>query len=107
MIKQVDGFLYMFDKFGEPVAQLNMAGITHYKTRLGGMCGLMIYCLMTWFIVIRFKQMTNRSNPTLSEVTQGINLMADDSPASNFAVNKFQFGVNIIGKKESGEGGQG
>jgi len=62
---------------------------------------------MTWFIVIRFKQMTNRSNPTLSEVTQGINLMADDSPASNFAVNKFQFGVNIIGKKESREGGQG
>jgi hypothetical protein len=49
----------------------------------------MIYCLMTWFVVIRFKQMSNRSNPTLSEVTQGINLMADDSPAYNFAINHF------------------
>jgi hypothetical protein len=89
MIKQIDGFLHIFDKFGEPVAELNMGGITRYKTRLGGVCGLAIYCLMTWFIVIRCKQMTNRSNPTLSEVTQGINLMADDSPVFNFASNNF------------------
>lgn len=99
MIKQIDGFLHIFDKFGEPVAELNMGGITRYKTRLGGVCGLAIYCLLTWFIVIRCKQMTNRSNPTLSEVTQGINLMADDSPVFNFASNNFYLGVNIIGTK--------
>lgn len=89
MIKQIDGFLHIFDKFGEPVAELNMDGITRYKTRVGGVCGLAIYCLMTWFIIIRSKQMTSRSNPTLSEVTQGINLMADDSPVINFAANNF------------------
>ena len=69
MKKLMDTTLKSFDKFGTPVAQLNMAGTTEYRTRLGGACGLMIYCLMLWFSVLRIKRMINRDKPILTEVT--------------------------------------
>ena len=69
MKKLFDRTIKAFDKFGKPVAQLNMAGSTEYRTRLGGVCGLMIYCLMFWFSVIRLKRMSIRDRPILTEVT--------------------------------------
>ena len=69
MKKLIDRTLKSFDKFGTPVAQLNMAGPTEYRTRLGGACGLIIYCLMVWFSVLRIKRMINGDKPILTEVT--------------------------------------
>lgn len=54
MIRQIDALVHYFDKFAEPVANVNMGGRTHFATRLGGLCGMTIYSLMLWFIVIRF-----------------------------------------------------
>ena len=69
MLRKIDSTLKSFDKFGEPIAQLNMAGMTQFKTRLGGICGLAIYSLMVWFSVLRVKRMYNLTSPALSEVT--------------------------------------
>ena len=93
----MDRILKSFDKFGTPVAQLNMAGTTEYRTRLGGACGLVIYCLMLWFSVLRIKRMINKDSPILTEVTQKVDLLADDTPILNLAQSKFEFGYNIIG----------
>ena len=46
MLGKIDSTLKSFDKFGEPIAKLKMAGMTQFKTRLGGICGLAIYSLM-------------------------------------------------------------
>jgi len=97
MKKLMDTILKSFDKFGIPVAQLNMAGATEYRTRLGGVCGFTIYCLVLWFSVLRIKRMINKESPILTEISQPVNLLAEDTPKLNLAQNKFEFGYNIIG----------
>ena len=97
MIRKIDSFVHAFDKFSEPVANINMNGQTHYKTRLGGLCGIMVYSLMAWFIVLRYQKMMALSEPAIFEVTQGMNLMADDSPSFNLAESNFNIGYGIFG----------
>jgi hypothetical protein len=85
MIGKLDTVLHSFDKFGQPVANLNMKGTTQYKTRFGGLCGIAVYGLMAWFLVIRVQKMMDRQNPTIYEIRQGMNLMLDGSPSYNLA----------------------
>ena len=96
--KKIDGFLHSFDKFGEPVANLNMKGKTHYKTRLGGLCGLTVFGLIAWFIVVRGQKMINRIEPVIHEVTQGMNLMAKDTPQFQLSEQSFNFGFGFYGR---------
>lgn len=98
MIRQFDAFVHLFDKFGEPVANLNMAGKTQFRTRLGGLCGMAVYGLMTWFIFVRMKKMLNRENPTIYEVTQAMDVGAE-SESYNFKENNFHFGYQVMGEK--------
>jgi hypothetical protein len=53
IIKKIDPIILTFDKFGEPVAALNMKGKDTYKTRVGGIFGFTIYALMLWFLIVR------------------------------------------------------
>ena len=41
--------------------------------------------------------MIARAEPTIYQVTSAINLMADDSPAFNFAENNFTVGYGAFG----------
>ena len=54
MLSQLDSAIHSFDKFGEQVANINMKGKTRYTTRLGGICGILIFSLISWFTIIRF-----------------------------------------------------
>ena len=53
------------------------------------MCGMTVFALITWFLVIRVQKLVKRDGPILTEFTQGINLMAKDTPSFNFEKNKF------------------
>ena len=96
--KKIDGFLHSFDKFAEPVANLNMNGKSHYKTRLGGFCGLTVFGLIASFIVVRGQKMINRVEPIIYEVTQGMNLMSKDTPQFQLSEQSFNFGIGAYGK---------
>ncbi len=85
----IESFLHNFDVFSKPVARLNMSGRTEQKTKLGGICGMTVFALITWFLVIRVQKLVKRDGPILTEFTQGINLMAKDTPSFNFENNKF------------------
>ena len=69
MIRSIDAVVHSFDKFSEPVANINMNGKTRYTTRLGGLCGLTVYSLMAWFIVVRYQKMMNLIEPVIYQVT--------------------------------------
>jgi hypothetical protein len=100
-VKAVSGmfrsFLHKFDKFAEPVAKINMNGQTEAKSKVGGMCGLAVFIVMIWFVVIEFEEMITRAEPTIYQVTSAINLMADDTPAFNLAENNFTVGYGAHG----------
>ena len=98
-IRRLDAVVHSLDKFGEPVANLNMKGKSRYTTRLGGLCGITIYSLMAWFVVVRYQKMMNRIEPVIYEVTQGMNLMADDSPTYDLKEQNFKFGLGFYGTK--------
>ena len=98
-IRRLDVVVHSFDKFGEPVANLNMKGKSRYTTRLGGLCGITIYSLMAWFVVVRYQKMMNRIEPVIYEVTQGMNLMADDSPTYDLKEQNFNFGLGFYGTR--------
>ena len=99
MNRLLEGLLHIFDVFSRPVARLNMAGKTEEKTKVGGMCGMTVFALITWFLVVRIKKLVNRDGPILTEFTQGINLMAKETPSFNFEKHKFQLGFSILGIK--------
>lgn len=68
LIKNVDPVIHAFDKFGEPAASLNIKGKETYKTRAGGLCGIVIFTLLFWFAVIRFQKMIQRGDPIIYQV---------------------------------------
>ena len=68
MIRKLDAFVHKFDKFGRPVANLNIGGRSEYNTRVGGLCGLFIYGLIIWFTVVRTIKMVNKKDPTIYQV---------------------------------------
>ena len=90
-------FLYTFDKFGEPVSLINMNGKTTVKSKVGGACGLTVFFLIFLFTLIKFKEMIELENPTIYQVTQSLDLMAESSPSFNLAENNFTIGWGAYG----------
>ena len=69
ILDKISTVLHSFDHFKLPVANLNMKGKSHYRTRLGGFCALSVYGLLVWFVFVRFQKMMSRRNPVIYEVT--------------------------------------
>jgi hypothetical protein len=63
--KKLTPVLHAFDKFGEPVAPLNIKGQSTYKTHFGGLVGLLIYTLMIWYMISRLTKLDNREDPII------------------------------------------
>ena len=97
MIRQMDAFVHRFDKFGQPVASLNIGGRSEYNTRVGGCCGLLIYGLITWFTIVQTIKMVDKKDPTIYQVEQGFDLMANNTPVFNLNDEKFQIGYYAQG----------
>ena len=99
MIRKINSVVHKFDRFSEPVANINMNGKSRYTTRVGGCFGLLIYSLLVWFVIVRIEKMMERREPVMYEVTQGMNLMAANSPSYNMQELNFNFGFGIYGTR--------
>jgi Mg2+/citrate symporter len=86
-------FLYKFDIYGRAVASLNVNGKTTHHTLIGGVMGLLVAILVTVFLGQRSQKMVHKRDPSREQVTQGLNLMAKDSPKVKF--NDYQYNVGI------------
>lgn len=90
------GIIYAFDFFGEPVASLNMAGCTRFRTKFGGSCGLSISMLIFWFTVTRYIMMIGRDGAKVSQVNLGLDLMDPSSPDYNFQDLNYTLGFGLF-----------
>ena len=73
--------LHSFDLYGESVAPLNIKGETKIHTSCGGIVGLMFPVLLLWFFGLKLKKMVDRTDPNLYQTSEGLNLMAPDTPS--------------------------
>jgi hypothetical protein len=61
--------LQWFDIYGQPIAPLNMKGLTKFTTTLGGVVGMAVIALSLWFLQTRLNKMINLDDAIMSEVT--------------------------------------
>ena len=59
-----------------------------------------IYLAIIGFIITRYIYMVSREEPRLSEIKQGVDLLAEDTPVYDFDTNSFKIGletgINIL-----------
>ena len=89
--------LYKFDFYGQAVASLNVNGQSTHHTMIGGSVGLIVWVLVSVFLGQRSEQMVNRKNTAREEVTQSIDLMANDSPRVNLKDYQYSVGLGAVG----------
>jgi hypothetical protein len=66
--------------YGEPIAPLNIKGKTKLTTTFGGIVGIAITGLIFWFLQSRLTKMVTLDDAVMTEVTQGIDLLAENTP---------------------------
>ena len=62
---------------------------------------MFILGLMLWFLQTRLVQLVTKDDAVLSEVNQGLNLLAADSPEFKFSENSFIVGAGIYAIKNN------
>ena len=100
-MNKVRAFIQNFDLYGQPVALLNIRGITKFTTTCGGLVGMVIIGLILWFFETRLTKLVTKDDAVLSEVNQGLNLLAADSPEFKFSENSFIVGAGIFAIKNN------
>ena len=86
-----------FDLFTEPVAQLNMRGRTQKTSVVGSVTGFALAGLILWFMYLRSVIMVNRLKPFRFEISEDIDLMADETPIVNLKDYQFSVGIGMYG----------
>jgi hypothetical protein len=86
--------LRKFDQFGEPYS-LNLKGEDKHKTRVGGLCSVVINVLVLAFFVVRVVFMVSREEPRMYQVQQAVNL-AEHKSVYNFLDNNFTIGATLV-----------
>jgi hypothetical protein len=76
-----------FDVWGEPVAPLNMAGKSVYRTTFGGLVGIMVAGVISSFTYTRYNMLVERKDPKVSQVATGLDLMSPDAQSYSFIEN--------------------
>ena len=80
--KTITKSLRGLDRFQEPVS-LNINGEQSVGSKLGGTCSLIIFILIAVFTYGRVDKLTNRLEPSIYEVNQGIDMSDPDTPVFN------------------------
>ena len=91
--------LYKFDLYGEPVAPLNIKGKTTIHTSCGGTVGLMFTVLVLWFFGLNLRKLINKTDPNLYQTSEGLDLMAPDTPAFTLSLYNYSIGLGVYGVK--------
>ena len=87
----MSGLLRQSDRFSESIT-LNHQGSSKFQTKCGGFVSLAIFATIAAFTAARFTKMIELSEPSLYEVTQGLDLLADDSPEYKLSENSLTLG---------------
>lgn len=90
-------FREIFDYYREPVAQLNMQGKSEKTTTFGGFVGLLLTGLILWFLYLRSVILVQKRHPIKYEITEGIDLMSENTPIVNFEGHMYSVGIGMYG----------
>ena len=72
---------------------MNIDGDKSVGSKLGGTCSLTIFIMIAVFTFGRVEKLTNRLEPSIYEVNQGIDMNDPDTPVYNLKENKLTFGI--------------
>jgi hypothetical protein len=78
MFKFLGRQLRSFDPFGEKVTFFHQ-GTDTYKTKCGGLAGLTIAIMVLTFTITRTIKLADKSDPTIYEVSLGLDLLNDNT----------------------------
>lgn len=76
-------FRETFDLYTEPVAQLNIKGKAYKTSLVGSVAGFILAGLIVWFMYLRSIILAYRLKPFRFEITEDVDLMADNTPVIN------------------------
>ena len=92
-------FFYKFDLFGQTVASLNVKGQTMHYSAIGSFVSLIITGLLAYFLVLRTEKLYEKLDSEKYEVTQGFNLMTNDTENVNLRDYNYNVGLGAYGIK--------
>jgi hypothetical protein len=93
IVNKLKNALHHVDMYGEPVAPLNINGKTKISTSFGGIVSLLITALVLWFFGLKVKRMVDQSDPALYQTSEGLDLMAPDTPT--FLISEYNYSIGI------------
>jgi hypothetical protein len=100
VLSRIQSVLHWLDPYAEPIAPLNIRGKTKITTSVGGLAGIFVSGLLLWFLQTRLDKLTSRNDSNMSEVTQGLDLLAEDTPSFHSSEMSYSVGVGIYSQQD-------
>lgn len=60
---------------------------------------MLVYGLIIWFFQTRLSKLTGHKDAIMGEVTQGLDLLSDDTPLLHASENNFKVGVSLYAQR--------